>query len=802
MAGSFHPFRNSSRDAAEGNGYAHLVQLGLAALVLLLVGLLIFENFVFGDRVLLYKDIGADSINDSYPYFVHLSDYIRHEGIPSWSFCVGMGQSLFYRTGDLIWHPIIWLPRDLIARALVFEHLGKTLVAGLFFLGFLRLRGLDFCAALLGSLLLAFSSYMCMGSCWLVNADEVVGFSFLLCAAEMAVTRGRWLYLPLAVAALGLVTAFHLYLAALLLVFYVPGRLLEKHGWQPSVLFSVSVRLSAAALLGTGLSAVIWFGSVYCLLNSPRGSGAIANFTWGPSPSFFQLESARYYATAALRFFSSDLAGDGGAFRGWENYFEAPIISGGLLTLLLLPQVFFVLPRRRRVLGGLFLALILVPLVLPWFRSLFWLFRGGYVRTLSLFAIFGIITLSMTAFSRCMRRGRLSLWALGVTLVVLLGVLYLPVPSVSSLVDRPLRGVLEAFLLLYGALLAGARVLRREAIARWMILFLAAGELIFLDRITVNRRTVTKQELTERIGFNDRTVEAVRDIKASDPTFFRTTKEWGSGLANAPSLNDAMVFGFYGTLSYSSFNSLNYIKFLEAMDALSGEGLSTDAQWSLGLVAQPLLSVFACEKYAITTNPAPYEAAERYEFVRAYGRISLFRNKSFLPFGLIFGRCFAEESFLQMPPWARQLALLCAVAVPGKDIRDQGGLSQISLDDLKERMRDISVPDLLAERRSSALSIRSFRQTRIDGTVRLEEKGIMVLQMPFDAGWHAWADGRTVPVLKVDAGLTGVVLEGGQHVVEMRYRPPFLFTGAVVTLASCAILLLGMWRWPRISIPA
>jgi len=43
----------------------------------LTAGLVIFRSFVFGDRVLLYKDIGSDSINDSYPYFVHLSDYVH-----------------------------------------------------------------------------------------------------------------------------------------------------------------------------------------------------------------------------------------------------------------------------------------------------------------------------------------------------------------------------------------------------------------------------------------------------------------------------------------------------------------------------------------------------------------------------------------------------------------------------------------------------------------------------------------------------------------------------------------------------
>src|SRR6266550_8315058 len=226
-----------------------------AGLSLLLVGVLVFHNFLLGDKVLLYKDVGSDSINDSYPYFVHLSDYLRREGFPSWSFYVGMGQSLFYLTGNLIWEPVIWLPRELIAQALVFQHLLKTLVAGLLFFRFLQLRGINLCAALTGALLLSFSAYMCVGGCWIISADDVVGFTFLLFAAEEAISRSRWIYIPLAVALIGLVTVFHLYLSAVLLSLYVPMRLVEIYGWKPRVLSRVSAQLAAVAFLGIGLAA-------------------------------------------------------------------------------------------------------------------------------------------------------------------------------------------------------------------------------------------------------------------------------------------------------------------------------------------------------------------------------------------------------------------------------------------------------------------------------------------------------------------------------------------------------------------
>src|SRR6266702_1867367 len=436
-----------------------------AGLSLLLVGVLIFSNFLLLDKVLLFKDVGADSVNDSYPYFVHLSDYIRREGLPSWSFCVGMGQSLFYLMGSLIWDPVIWLPREVIAHALIFQHLFKALIAGLLFFRFLQLRGLTLYASLLGSLQLAFSSYMCTGSCWIVSADETVGFTFLLFAMEEAISRGRWIYIPFAVALTGLITVFHFYLSAVLLCLYVPTRLFEIHRWRPMELGSACTRLALFALLGVGLAAVICFGSAQSILNSPRGSGTIGNFTWAPTPAIFQLESPVYYVTAALRPFSTDMLGTGDEFRGWlNNYFEAPMTYCGLLCLLMVPQAFIGASRRQRILYGLFLGFVFVPVIFPWFRYLFWIFKGGYFRAFSLFSVLGIITLSMTAFSRYTQRKPLNLWILGASLLLLLSVLYLPNHEIQMLISKQLKQTVAIFLVLYAALLTAGQIAKRQSI--------------------------------------------------------------------------------------------------------------------------------------------------------------------------------------------------------------------------------------------------------------------------------------------------------------------------------------------------
>lgn len=780
----------------------------LAAIVLLSVGAAVFRDFVFGNKVLLYKDIGSDSVNDYFPYFVHLSDYLRANGLPSWSFCVGMGQNLFYVIGYLVLDPVVWLPRAAIPQALVFQHLAKIVVAGLLFGRFLQLRRLDFTACLTGSLLLCFSAYMTVGSCWPVFADEVVCFSFVLFAVEQTLRHGRWIFIPFSVALVSLITVFHLYLCALLLCFYVLARIIESSGWKPLNFFRSSIGIAAAAFMGCGLAAITLLGNAESILNSPRGSGFVAN-TW-PVPELFQSDSFVHSVTAVFRLFSNDILGTGDDFRGAWNYLEAPLAYSGLISLLLFPQLFVGATRRMRILYCCFLCFIILPVVFPWLRYLFWLFHGGYYRAFSLFSILGIIILSMTTFSRYIEGRRLCLWTLGATFLTLLAILYLPNTTIETLVNPAIRNLVAIFLLIYAALLTAGQIARRQRIAAWAVAGLSVVELIHLDRITVsNHPIVTKQELNQPVWYNDETLDAIRNIKSNDNGFFRIRKTWFSGPSSYRgddgelpqlSLNDAMVFGYYGTPSYSSFNNLNYIKFLMAVDAISPTVAAVETIWSPGLAAHPLLSTFACEKYVLTKNPEPFQAEDYYEFVGRHGEAYTFRNQLFLPFGLTFDQYITEDTFLQLPVWAKELALLQVTVVLTRDAVELSGLSERTVYELQHQLIETSLPAIIKTRRKGAFKMELFRQTNIAGSIRAENDGILVFQTPFDKGWRIFIDGRQAASMVVDVGLLGVRVNEGEHKIELHYCPRTLYAGAVISLLSCGVLAASYKIRPRLSL--
>lgn len=759
------------------------------------VAALVFRQFLFGPAVLLYKDIGSDSLNSYYPDLVHLSRYLRAEGFPSWSFAVGMGQDLAYATGYLIWQPVTWLPDGWIATTLVFQHVGKLILTGLLFFSFLRLLRFAAPAPLLGALLLCFSGYMCMGSCWFPLADEVLCFSAVLLGAERAIREGRWLLLALGVALMGMINPFYLYLCALFLSCYVPLRLYLKHGWQPERILDRAGAIAVVAVVGVAVGAIVTLPYLEVILHSPRGAGTASARATLASSSLFRFESPLHYLTALLRPFSTDMLGTADSFRGWQNYLEAPLTYCGLVCLLLAPQALLAPERRQRVLLASTFALLLLPTIFPWPRYLFWLFQGDYYRTYSLFWIIAFVTASMLAFSRYLREVCFNKWLLIGTAAVLIGLLYCPFASLQSLIDPSLRTAAALYLGAYTLLLAAGQRARRQPLMAYLIVLLAATELVHFDHLTVSkRRVVERQELQANGAYKDPAAEALRDLHPTNTEFFRITKLRPSAPTEWFSLNDAMIFDYYGTSSYSSFNNVDYCNFLIAVGAIAPDS-EVSTRWSLGLLQNPLLSTFACEKYALVNDPAPYQETLSYELIGQYGADFLFRNRLCLPFGLTFTRYLTEASFRQVPVEERSKVLIRAVILADGAGH---GLTPVTLAQLKAESETLPLAYALEGRRGAAMNLTSFRQSRIQGTLQVEEATVLVFQTPFDRGWRAGDRGKPLPVLRVDSGLLGIALEPGAHEIELRFRNRLLVPGAALSAAGLCLVAIGLARCPRL----
>ncbi len=77
----------------------------------------------------------------------------------------------------------------------------------------------------------------------------------------------------------------------------------------------------------------------------------------------------------------------------------------------------------------------------------------------------------------------------------------------------------------------------------------------------------------------------------------------------------------------------------------------------------------------------------------------------------------------------------------------------------------------------------------VSGQVQTDEAGILLLTIPYDEGWEITVDGEKTEAHVIGGALTGVSLDAGTHEIEMKFTPPGLWAGSMISLI-CALLYM------------
>jgi hypothetical protein len=113
---------------------------------------------------------------------------------------------------------------------------------------------------------------------------------------------------------------------------------------------------------------------------------------------------------------------------------------------------------------------------------------------------------------------------------------------------------------------------------------------------------------------------------------------------------------------------------------------------------------------------------------------------------------------------------------------------------------DIERPKLDKPKDPSAESVSVIisEPDKITLEVSADAAGLVVLSEVYDPGWTAYVDGQKVPVYATFRALRSIPVPKGTHTIELRYEPPGLMVGLLITAASVVMvgsaLLYLLWR--------
>tara|TARA_R100000027_G_scaffold61041_1_gene52119 strand:- start:1463 stop:4540 length:3078 start_codon:yes stop_codon:yes gene_type:complete len=767
------------------------------------LGFWVYEPYLLFRKMYLFRDVATDSVDVFWPMFTHIAEYFRTEGYPLWSFSVGAGQGIFNWIGDPFLFILYALPPKLLGFGMGWVQFLKTLVAAVFFLGWLRLLGIGRYAASVAVVGLVFSGHMVIRGNWNHYASEVVMVAFALFAFECFLRKRIWHLLPLAILFLVIRGVYHTYVWSILFFGYALLRLWMEAGWKPKWIAGQVLRLGACYVLGLGLSAVFFLPNLYEIFSSPRVSGSESGILEFAQSALYSINPPEEWLSSLYGIFAPDILGRGIFYSGWRNYLEGPHLYAGTLVVLLLPQALIGRrPRTRWILWGVLLAILLYIFV-PYVRYCLNAFSGVYYKTSSFWIPVALAGIAAVGLDDLIRKRKLDLCLLGGTLLVCVVALLFLRNSEYAMefvrVKESYRVYRHTLYLLFGysALLVFLRYGRSRPAALLLIPLLLVWEVgQFARESTQDRFDLRADSLTTHGFYFDDSYDAVAMIEAADSSFYRIEK--GPGCAR---LNDPLGQGFKGLTSYYSFNAGGYLDFLgtggfDVDYRVPGLGSSYVCGMRERYVLETLLSM----KYYIMRSG---EESSLSPFYKAWGRAGdslIYENTCFVPFGSVYFSTISEEEMRALRPGERDLVALAAAVVPEawpvEGLNELPKVSRETLEEIDKRTlhgpreeRERLYFDLAKALGTHAVEWTNWNSNRFEGNIELDRPGLLFVSIPDNRGWTAEVNEKKVEVIPVHFGFKGVLLNEGKNDVVFKYFPPMMRAGIAISLATILIVL-------------
>ena len=213
----------------------------------------VFKDFIFLNKIYLFKDIGSDSINDLYPKYYILADNLIKEGIPKWSFNQGMGQNIFLPINPFSLF-ILLMGKENVYYTVFFAEAFKIFFAGLFFYLFLKKIINSSYVAIIGGVLYSFTGFIFLAGGWFGLSTEAVYIALLLYSFEKLYQDNNWILFPISFFLITLNQPFDLYLIGLFLTIYIVFRLIEENERKPKKILILFTKVACLGILGVAIS--------------------------------------------------------------------------------------------------------------------------------------------------------------------------------------------------------------------------------------------------------------------------------------------------------------------------------------------------------------------------------------------------------------------------------------------------------------------------------------------------------------------------------------------------------------------
>lgn len=555
-------------------------KIDLGVIILLALALMIlYYDYIWGDKVFLFYDVAIDSFGQTYPELLSRANRIT-KGI--WREYINFNKGLGNRENTLTLGSGDWfciLGKEAVARWMGINHYLKQLVAGIAAYYWAKIyTGDSKTSAIICFAYIANAGFIVRGA-WYSYPNTALALMLWLLAYEIQHKYGKGYILPLA-------TIFFFYNESMyncllwggLFAFYILFRMLvDRQGaFQWKRWIQIEIIYGIFALIGMADVIIAQFDQI---MHSNRFARVKTGFSfWGTN----LFTDSTTLASGFLRTVGQSINGISEDFTGKISFLDDPSFYCGILLFLIIPLSIYNLEKNKSlyyiaalVCAGFYVIFNPLRQIANGFSSVTFKMSSNWI------SIF-ILIIAMEGLTKIFRDEKLrkgSGLIFGATVIVSLMCLIIAfrIGYVTRMNDFKVSVV---FILLYAAMALVMYMLSNlRGVTSRVLCLIMTMEIVVVSWSAVNQRvTVKKNELAEKKYYNDYVVDAVQAINMEDNGWYRLERrEYSVGPC------DSLAQEYYGTVSYIGgteadqgniviYQTLEFPRQFEDFHALLGTG--------------------------------------------------------------------------------------------------------------------------------------------------------------------------------------------------------------------------------------
>ena len=742
-----------------------------------------------------YGDFNVQQI----PFYQMCHGAIR-DGNVNWNWLTDLGSDFvgayaFYTLGS----PFFWVTL-LFPNSFVPYLMGPLLILKFAFAaltGYLYIRRFTKTsyAASLGGLLYAFSGFSVYNIFFNHFHEAIIVFPLLLLAMEKLITENRRGVFALAVAFCAITNYFFFFGMVVFCVIYFFVRLSSR---AIKIKISRFLVLVFEAIVGVALAAALLIPALSAIMGNER----ISNILMGWNGITYGKEQIYLYVIQSF-FFPPDIPARPVFFPEANVKWSS---VAGWLPVFSMTGFFTWFKLREKSWQKRLLAICALCAMVPILNSAFYAFNTSYYARWFYMPvlIIALMTVMLTEDKKVDFSGGLR-WTAAITLAFVLVIGFFPqtvtvdgkeklvfglytqsengmyvlrfwIASLIALVCLPIQK------LLFGALKKDSTKFYKGAIASVCIISILYGNVFIASGRTHS------YEVKEVVI--DSLIEGEVDLE--DDSNFRI--DVYDGVDNT---------GMYlGLSTINAFHSVVSPSIMEFYDFIGVERSVASRPDTSVAAIRPLLSV----KYLLNRTDGDSFVDEDgetkmagFEYLKTSGNYYVYENKNYVPYGFSYDYYMSYEFCEDYSQSLRSQLMLKAMLLTDEQIEKYGDY----MTDVKqlryagnydEEAVSLSFSDYAISVDSAALAKTSADKFSIDNNgftaeVTRDKKSLVFFSVPYNEGWTATVNGKSVEVEKVNVGFMAVPVDAGVSQIRFNYQNVGLGLGVTVTVGAAIVLV-------------